>query len=526
VNRETGAGLLHRLTSYSPDREWDVPADDPRVRHDLTPNDPDTHPPFTKGYPGQPRLALPRELPTPGTSATAVLAGHRPAPHLLDAAQLGRILFLGAGIVRVAERRGREHPFRASGSGGARFPLEVYASTCGVEGVPDGVHWYDPEAHALVQVGPPAEGSATTLVVTGVPWRTGWRYAERGWRHLYWDAGTLLSQLSAAAASVGRPPRLRTLFPDATLRALVGADGVHEYPLALLSLGDAAPAVVPSGAALLGDLPPVEFPLCTEAQRAGERDTLGEPWPDGAPLDDAPPAGSIDEVILRRGSQRRMDPERTLPRSHLDWPLRAALRGITVPHWVVVHGVEDTAPGVYRWPDLVYPGELRDELTRVCLDQGLAGDAAYVVIAAAPAAELDDRGYRDAQLAAGLVEGRLHLAAYALGAGATGMTFLDSEVPALLRLPEDTVTLLFTCVGVPSYRARRGGPPGAPTTFRPVTPPPGLTPAGGSVLGCGPLRRPPRRPDAAGSGRTGRGRPPATRRSAARTSRAARTWRR
>ena len=64
-------------------------------------------------------------------------------------------------------------------------------------------------------------------------------------------------------------------------------------------------------------------------------------------------------------------------------------------------------------------------------DQLLAADAAYVVIAATALDALDDRTYRDAQLAAGLVEGRLHLAACALGASVSGMTFLDSEVPAL-----------------------------------------------------------------------------------------------
>src|SRR5262249_6960543 len=161
----------------------------------------------------------------------------QPAPALpLDAAQLGRVLFLGAGVVRVTERPYGQVLFRASGSAGARFPLEVYASTRGVAGVPDGVYWYDAREHALVRVGPAAGGDATTLVVTGVPWRTGWRYAERGWRHMYWDAGTLLSQLIAAATGAGLRPRLRTLFPDARLRELVGADGVHECPVALLSL--------------------------------------------------------------------------------------------------------------------------------------------------------------------------------------------------------------------------------------------------------------------------------------------------
>ena len=71
------------------------------------------------------------------------------------------------------------------------------------------------------------------------------------------------------------------------------------------------------------------------------------------------------------------------------------------------------------------------------MDQELARDAAFVVIAATDVGALDDREYREAQLAAGLVEGRLHLLAYALGASASGMTFIDSEVPSLLGEPLD-----------------------------------------------------------------------------------------
>jgi hypothetical protein len=67
-----------------------------------------------------------------------------------------------------------------------------------------------------------------------------------------------------------------------------------------------------------------------------------------------------------------------------------------------------------------------------------------------------------------VVEGRLHLLAYALGASATGMTFLDSEIPGLLGEPLDA--LLFTCVGVPDYASTAGGQPGAPAAIRTVQP--------------------------------------------------------
>jgi SagB-type dehydrogenase family enzyme len=477
VDPESGAGLLHRLTSYHREREWDVPIDDPRVRHDLVPNDPETMPPAVKEYPADhPFTPLPRDLPRPGVSTTAVLAGASAPSQVLDAGQLGRVLFLGAGVVRTSEHKVRGHLlFRAAGSAGGKFPLELYVSARNADGIADGVHWYDPVEHALVQIGPPAAGEATTLVVTGVPWRTGWRYAERGWRHLYWDAGTLLSHLLAAAASAGLQPKLRTWFPDALVCDLVGADRIHEYPLAIVSLGDGRPAVAPSGPAATGTLPPVELPLATAAQRAGDVEGLGAPWPEAPAIQEIPESASLDEVVLRRGSQRRMDRTATLPRRLLEWPMRAALRGIDVPHWVVVHGVDDLEPGLYRWPDLDTPvrsGPLRDELFRIALDQSLAGDAAYVVIAAIAGADLDDRGYRDAQLAAGMVEGRLHLAAYALGATASGMTFLDSEVPALLREPDDLVTLLFTCVGVGEYLSRPGGVPGAPVQIREVGPRP------------------------------------------------------
>jgi len=65
-----------------------------------------------------------------------------------------------------------------------------------------------------------------------------------------------------------------------------------------------------------------------------------------------------------------------------------------------------------------------------------------------------------------MAEGRLHLAAYALGASASGMTFVDSAVPALLNERDDLATLLLTCVGVPAYVARQGGTPGSPTRLR------------------------------------------------------------
>ena len=479
---ETATQTLHRVTSfawdwYEPSREdddliWSVPVDDPRVVPDLETNDVDRFPWFFKRYAMElPRVPLPRELPATTPPAVAVLAGTADVtPTEPDLPHLSRLLHLSAGVVRTTERPYATWFFRAAGSAGGRFPLEVYVAVPNGRGLPAGMHWYDPLDHALVQVGPPPRGDASSVVLTGVPWRTGWRYRERGYRHVYWDAGTMLSQLLAVADSAGLTAGLHTRFPDGAVAALVGADGVHEWPVAVVALGDGAPALQAIGSAAAGqvDAAPLEFPLITAAQRAGERDTLGPLWERGAPVE-VPAVGThpIETVVLARGSQRRMDPTRGLPEGLLRTSMGAATRGVDLPHFVSVHDVDGIAPGVYRWPDLSSPvraGAKRDELYVASMDQELARDAALVVIAATDVGALDDREYREAHLAAGLVEGRLHLLAYALGASASGMTFIDSEVPSLLGQPLDG--LLFTCVGVPEYASAAGGPPGAPTAIR------------------------------------------------------------
>lgn len=462
---------FHRLTSYEPGRDWDEPVDDPRIVQDLEVNDLDRRTWFYKRYAESlPVVPLPRDLPSTSAPAVAVLGGTAGVPErALDLVHLARILHLSAGVVRTSPRPYGTYLFRAAGSAGGRFPLELYVAVPEGTELPPGVHWYHPEEHALVQVGPAPRGGVPTAVVTGIPWRTGWRYRERGYRHVFWDAGTMLSQLLAAAESSGAPPRLWSTFPDAAVAELVGADRIHELPVAIVALGDGEPALEATGPAARGevDSAPVEFPLVTAAHAAGERDALGPAWDLGAPVEAPSEGGTVESVILSRGSQRLMDPSRSLPRRVLDVSMSVALRGIDVPHFVVVHAVDGMAPGVYRWPETSRPvrtGDLRRELLRVCLDQALGSESSFVVVSATDVAALDDRGYREVQLAGGIVEGRLHLLAYALGASASGMTFLDTDIPALLGEPLDG--LLFTCVGVPEYRSTPGGPPGAPTSVR------------------------------------------------------------
>lgn len=297
-------------------------------------------------------MALPRDLPPTNAPALAVLGGKADVPSReLDLAQLSRLLYLSAGVVRTMARPSGTWLLRAAGSAGGRFPLELYVAVPEGRPLPAGVHWYDPLGHALVQVGPPPRGDAPAVAVTGVPWRTGWRYRERGYRHMYWDAGTLLAQLLALAGSAGLLAALYTRFPDPAVAALTGADQMHEVPVAVVSLGAGAPAVDPGGPAAAGpvDRAPVEFPLITAAQQAGAASEFGPPLGQGAPVQVPVLAPAPAEaVILARGSARRMDGQRGLPEDVLHTAMSIALRGIGLPHRVVVHDVAGLEPGVYR----------------------------------------------------------------------------------------------------------------------------------------------------------------------------------
>jgi hypothetical protein len=146
--------------------------------------------------------------------------------------------------VRKSQRSDGLHPFRAAGSAGGRFPLQVYVAVPEGTQLPAGLHWYDPPDHAPVQVGPPPRGEVVpTLVVTGIPRRTGWRYREPGYRHIYWDPGTMPAQTLPWPTRPVLQPSCTAGFPDAQVADLVGADGVDEFPVAFVALGDGAPVL-------------------------------------------------------------------------------------------------------------------------------------------------------------------------------------------------------------------------------------------------------------------------------------------
>ena len=154
---ESATQTLHRLTSverFDEARALEPPVDDPAVVQGFTTMDLHRLPWFYKRYhDGPPRIDLPRRLTATTAGAVDVLAGTADVPRAqLGLSELGRLLFLMSGVTRTAQRPFGRWLFRAAGSAGGRFPLEVYVAVPEGSPLPSGVHWYQPEQHALLTV--------------------------------------------------------------------------------------------------------------------------------------------------------------------------------------------------------------------------------------------------------------------------------------------------------------------------------------------------------------------------------------
>jgi hypothetical protein len=277
----------------------------------------------------------------------------------------------------------------------------------------------------------------------------------------------MLANALAVASALGWAPRLFTGFVDAAVNHLLGVDDGREAALELVAFGPEGPTAPRPGsldaiahAVLPLSRDEVDYPALREVHAASMLATADEvttwrrrrpppprPGPDGlAPLPrpgrDA--GGALDETIQRRGSTRRFG-SAPLTAGELGAALWAATRPAPadvaadlVDLYLVVNAVEDVARGAYRyWPaahglELLRAGDHRATSAYLCLEQPLGGDAAAVIYFLSPLdtilAAFGDRGYRLANLFAGLAGGRAYLAAYASGFGASGLTFYDGHV--------------------------------------------------------------------------------------------------
>ncbi len=204
-------------------------------------------------------VALGRRTPLPMRVDAAIAA--RRSVRIFDKRPLARgelaaLLHAGYGVTGELEAEGEPvQPVRAVPSGGALYPLELFAIVRRVSGLTPGIYHYDPLANVLercarrdadlTRLSPydrELESAAASLVIAATFWRSRFKYGLRAYRFTLLEAGHLAQNLLLAATALDLASFPLGGFYDRRLDALLGLDGVDESSLAMVCVGRAEPA--------------------------------------------------------------------------------------------------------------------------------------------------------------------------------------------------------------------------------------------------------------------------------------------
>jgi SagB-type dehydrogenase family enzyme len=426
----------------------------------------------------------------PALAAVSAFDPPSHAPSVLSLPLLASLLYFSAGITKRKQYPGGEILFRAAACTGALYHIELYLVCGDLPDLEAGVYHFGPGDFALRRLrqgdyrgalvqatgGERSVAAApVTLICTGTYWRNAWKYRARTYRHCFWDTGTILANLLSVSATHVLPAKVVTGFVDSTVNQLLGLDVEREVALTLVTLGhapQAQPGSPPPLTPLALETRPlsttqVDYPairsmhaassLLSEAEIAAWHGRISpNVWPEPTgelfplrPLHDADiPTDTTEQVILRRGSSRRFA-RVPIGYAQLSTMLQRVTRGIPADFlepagvmlndlYLIVNAVEDLPSGAYVFRrdhqalELLRHGAFRRDAGYLGLMQEIPADASvdvfFLTDLRAALERFGNRGYRVAQLEAGIVGGKLYLSAYAQRLGASGLTFFDDDV--------------------------------------------------------------------------------------------------
>jgi SagB-type dehydrogenase family enzyme len=472
-NRDTGqAWTYHNATKHS---EWSVRSSP----HYL---DWANQPIPLKIYTTLDPISLPRDAVQSGISAISAISaanieaeGER-IPSLSD---LARILYFSAGITKKKSYSGGEIYFRAASCTGALYEFELYVVCTDLSGLSAGVYHFGPGdltlrllragdyRSVLARATADEENvvhAPVTIVCAGTYWRNAWKYRARTYRHFGWDNGTILANLLAMTAAMRMPAKVVLGFVDDPVNRLLDLDTEHEVAFSVVSLGriqseppDASPEMprlsLPTVPLSQSEVDYPELRAIHSASSFVSPEEVSE-WrtraKSSAEFKSAKPISTpreltdtIEQVILRRGSTRRFSRD-SISLNQLRLILGASTQGVWSGFallndlYVIANAVDGLASGAYVYHpsdatlECLKEGDFRSEARFLGLGQDLPGDAAADVFFLADLNSIlerfGNRGYRAVQLEAGILGGKMYLAAYAQRLGATGLTFFDDDV--------------------------------------------------------------------------------------------------
>jgi SagB-type dehydrogenase family enzyme len=356
--------------------------------------------------------------------------------------------------------------------------------------------------------------SPAVIIFSSIAWRNAWKYRDRSYRHWFWDSGVMAANLLATINSIGLRINFNVGFIDDVVNRLVCVKNRQEAVVALAPIGvglskkntsnsykevvRAEITVLNHETLPLSEKGQVEYPMIWKIHDASNLQGKDEvkKWIDAdkiikqnfttqaSVLDSIPLLPAIysndpplSDIILLRGSSRRFARKpisfpqlsNILHSSTVRLPLDFTKEGkVSITDaYIIANDVEGLPRGSYYYNrnseslDLLKRDVHRDVSGYLCLWQSLFSDASVVFFLMTRLeqviASYGNRGYRAAQFEAGMIAGKIYLAAYAQGIGASGSTFFDDAVTEFFSPhATDKSTMIAMGVGVPGYKSKSG----------------------------------------------------------------------
>ncbi|MCF8335760.1 MAG: SagB/ThcOx family dehydrogenase [Bacteroidales bacterium] len=161
--------------------------------------------------------------------------------------QLANLLWAGQGVISQSFNERRTAP-----SAGATFPLEIFVAVRkeGVDGVDQGIYQYSPQEHSLKQINEKdvttklvgacfgqdfIQNAGANLLISADFERTKERYASRGERYVYMEAGSVTQNISLEAVELGLGTVIVGAFDDDAVKKIFELE--EWFPLAVMPVG-------------------------------------------------------------------------------------------------------------------------------------------------------------------------------------------------------------------------------------------------------------------------------------------------
>jgi len=470
----------------------------------------------TKSYPALPTVMLDKGVGLTEKSFWQVMqeAGSPSRDSTFDIPSLSAVLDLAYGYTARQRAGGQAYLYRSAPSAGALYPVEIYFCGEGIAGLQPGLFHYDIQSFSLQQLrgedalasvaaalNPPrSESGRASFILSGIFFRSAWKYSKRAFRYVLLDTGHLLENLVSSLAYVGVTCSVRYDFDDQRLCSLLGLDRQKEAGFALVDVhldktlygtgqADSPVESVRLDVDLVGasrvssrektfDAIEGIYHTSSEVRKQGKPTgkvslvTLPEPreWYPVRRQDTKIPGADYAGVVQGRRSRRNFVREPipigsfmgllslmgTTPTPGFDIGAETGVTPVTTG-FVVGH-VEGFDRGYYQFSNkdrsygLLKSGSYVERLAEVCLGQMWLANTGALFLFMTNLRALDEaygaRGYRYAMMDAGILGQRLYLGSTALGLGCCGIgAFYDHEARSLLDLNDDSYLLYLVAVG-------------------------------------------------------------------------------